>query len=134
MGGGGPGGQGGGSDGGASPHYSDVKRGAARFSFFDYPEPVTVADTNFNRGVDPREFRDAAAERFAMLDTNHDGKLTRAELPKLNAPTMGQWGKGRKGRRGSGGRWQGGDRGPDRNAPAGGGGSGDGGDGDDSQP
>ncbi|HEX7695264.1 MAG TPA: EF-hand domain-containing protein [Sphingomonas sp.] len=126
----GPGGEGGGSDGGASPRYADVKRGAARFSFFDYPEPVTIADTNFNRGVDPKEFRDAAVERFAMLDTNHDGKLTRAELPRLNAPTMGQWGKGRKGRRGSGGRWQGGDRGPDRGAPSEGGGDG----GDDSQP
>ena len=84
----------------ATPRYSDVKRGAARFSFFDYPEPITVADTNFNRGVDPREFRDAAADRFAMLDTNHDGKITRAELPKLNAPAAGQFGG--KGKRGGG--------------------------------
>ena len=101
-GGGGSGGGGGGSEGGsgqsAAPSYSDVKRGAARFSFFDYPEPVTVADTNFNRGVDPKEFRDAAAERFAMLDTKHDGKIARAELPKLNAPAAGQFGgKGKKG-------------------------------------
>ena len=93
---GGSGGSGSGSD--AQARYSDVKRGAARFSFFDYPEPITVADTNFNRGVDPKEFRDAAADRFAMLDTNHDGKITRAELPKLNAPAAGQFGgKGKKG-------------------------------------
>lgn len=104
MGGGGGGGGDGQSGGGdAQPRYSDVKRGAARFSFFDYPEPITVADTNFNRGVDPREFRDAAAERFAMLDTNHDGKITRGELPKLNAAPAGQFGG--KGKRGSGGRW-----------------------------
>jgi hypothetical protein len=97
MGGGGGDSQSSGSD--SQPRYSDVKRGAARFSFFDYPEPVTVADTNFNRGVDPKEFRDAAADRFAMLDTKHDGKLTRAELPKLNAPAAGQFGgKGGGGR------------------------------------
>lgn len=110
-GGGGRGGRMGGGGGGdgpsgsseSQPRYADVKRGAARFSFFDYPEPVTVADTNFNRGVDPREFRDAAADRFAMLDANHDGKLTRAELPKLSAPAVGQFGgkgKGRTGKRG----------------------------------
>ena len=34
--------------------------GAARFGYFDYPEPVVVADTNFDRGVDAREFRAAA--------------------------------------------------------------------------
>jgi hypothetical protein len=104
-GGGGSGGGGGGDSGSgqsAAPRYSDVKRGAARFSFFDYPEPITVADTNFNRGVDPREFRDAAADRFAMLDTNHDGKLTRAELPKLSAPATGQFGGKGKGKRGGG--------------------------------
>jgi hypothetical protein len=117
-GGGGGGGRGGGrmggggggdaqsSSGDSQPHYSDVKRGAARFSFFDYPEPVTVADTNFNRGVDPKEFRDAAAERFAMLDTKHDGKLTRAELPKLSAPAAGQFG-GKGKRRGGRGRSRG---------------------------
>lgn len=118
--GGGGGRMGGGSGGGegqstgtdTQPHYADVKRGAARFSFFDYPEPVTVADTNFNRGVDPREFRDAAAERFAMLDTSHDGKITRAELPKLSAPAAGQFGG--RGKRG-GGRWGHGD-GADRDA------------------
>ena len=123
MGGGGRSGGGDGGDGPAGgssqPRYADVKRGAARFSFFDYPEPVTVADTNFNRGVDPQEFRAAAADRFAMLDTNHDGKLTRAELPKLKAPPMGQWGKGRKRKGGFGGRGEGADRGPAGSTPPG---------------
>jgi len=123
---GGSGGSSGGGDGSSSdsatqPHYADVKRGAARYSFFDYPEPVTVADTNFNRGVDPREFRDAAAERFAMLDTNHDGKLTRAELPKLAASTTGQWGKGRQGKGGPGGHRQNGGGDPDHATPPAGG-------------
>ena len=100
------GGDGSSSSSGAQPRYADVKRGAARFSFFDYPEPVTVADTNFNRGVDPREFREAAADRFAMLDANHDGKLTRAELPRLSAPAVGQFGGKGKGRTGKHG-WRG---------------------------
>ncbi|MGN6820171.1 MAG: EF-hand domain-containing protein [Sphingomonas sp.] len=116
MGGGGDA-SGGGSGDTTQPRYADVKRGAARFSFFDYPEPVTVADTNFNRGVDPKEFRDAAADRFAMLDTNHDGKITRGELPRLNAPPIGQFGKGKGGRARGQGRWQRGDGDSDRGAP-----------------
>lgn len=110
RGGGGPGGGMGGdqpgsfsfSNGGTgkAPKYSDTKRGAARFSFFDYPEPVVVADTNFNRGVDPAEFRAAALDRFARLDKNHDGRITRGELPNLVLPTgEGLRGPGRLGTR-----------------------------------
>jgi len=60
-----------------------MKQGAARFGYLDYPEPVTVADRNLNRGVDPTEFAKAASARFAMLDTNHDGRLEKSELPRL---------------------------------------------------
>ena len=93
------------ADGGAGSGggYSSTKRGAGRYSFFDYPEPVTVADTNFNRGVDPKEFRDAAIDRFGMLDKNHDGKLTRGELPELAAPPPGGRWQGRGGMRRPGG-------------------------------
>ena len=61
-----------------------MKQGAARFGYLAYPEPVTVADRNLNRGVDPSEFAKAASQRFAMLDTNHDGKIEKGELPKLS--------------------------------------------------
>jgi Ca2+-binding EF-hand superfamily protein len=98
MGGGGMGGgghRGGGGRGGQSDDQSDSpssgatrvtegKQGAARYGYFDYPEPITVADTNFNRGVDPMEFRKAADDRFDMLDTNHDGLIQRKELPRLS--------------------------------------------------
>ncbi len=97
FGGGSGGGEDAGSGGASGPRYGDVRRGAARFSFFDYPEPVVVADTNFNRGIDPREFRDAAIDRFQLLDKNHDGKLTFDELPKLAAPPAGQFGRGHRG-------------------------------------
>lgn len=84
-----------------APKYADTKRGAARYSFFDYPEPVVVADTNFNRGVDPTEWRSAALDRFATLDKNHDGRITRGELPRLTPPDddgpRGRWSGGRPG-------------------------------------
>jgi len=84
-------------NGGAAkaPKYSDTRRGAARFSFFDYPEPIVVADTNFNRGVDPNEWRSAALDRFAMLDKKHDGRITRGALPSLpDAPAGKSIGRG----------------------------------------
>lgn len=88
-GGGGPGGIGpGGGDGedgsrpGRDPSIG-MKQGAARFGYLAYPEPVTVADRNLNRGVDPAEFAKAASQRFALLDANHDGKIEKSELPKL---------------------------------------------------
>jgi hypothetical protein len=118
MGGGGMGGGGGhrgggGSGGGDSEgqsggetHVTEGKQSAARYGYFDYPEPITVADTNFNRGVDPMEFRKAADDRFDMLDKNHDGLIQRGELPKLSEVPAGMpgrgWGKGHG--RGDGGR------------------------------
>jgi len=66
-----------------------------------------VADTNFDRGVDAKEFRVAADKRFALLDKNGDGKLEKSELPKLDTPSFkpGKKGGGRggMGRRGGGG-------------------------------
>ncbi|MBX3563383.1 MAG: EF-hand domain-containing protein [Sphingomonas sp.] len=59
------------------------KKGAARFGYLDYPQPVIVADRNFNRGVDPREWAKAAELRFNALDTNGDGKILKSELPDL---------------------------------------------------
>jgi Ca2+-binding EF-hand superfamily protein len=57
--------------------------GAGRYSFLNIPEPVISADADLNRGVSLREFVAAAGQRFVMLDTNRDGRLTREELPPL---------------------------------------------------
>ncbi len=76
----------GGSEGGsapAKPDYDDQRQGAARFSYLNIPEPVASADTNLNFIVTQQEFRDTARSRFGLLDTNHDGKITQAELPPL---------------------------------------------------
>jgi hypothetical protein len=64
---------------GSAPYVG--KDGSALFNYFSLPEPVASADANFNRGVSGPEFLTAANQRFAMLDTNHDGMIARDELP-----------------------------------------------------
>ncbi len=90
-GGGGAGGQGmqfGSGDGnGKKSAVVHERLGAARFGFFDLPEPVIAADVNLNRGIDPGEFAKAATTRFAALDRNRDGALTRGELPRAGGET-----------------------------------------------
>lgn len=76
---------GGGENAGGGPagQFEEGLEGAGRFSFFNIPEPVISADTDFNRGVSRKEFLDAAGKRFLMLDARHDGRVTRDELPPL---------------------------------------------------
>jgi hypothetical protein len=58
-------------------------RGAANFSYFDLPEPVAAADSDFNRGVSAKEFDAAAQKRFLLLDRAHDGYLSSSKLQQL---------------------------------------------------
>jgi Ca2+-binding EF-hand superfamily protein len=44
------------------------------------PEPVTSADTNFDRGVSTAEFDAAAKQRFQLLDSKNRGALTLRDL------------------------------------------------------
>ncbi len=41
-----------------------------------------AADYDLSRRVTLAEYERRAREIFALLDTDHDGKLTRAELPQ----------------------------------------------------
>jgi hypothetical protein len=82
MGGDGDGEAEGGSGGTPNRAVAEMPRGAGRFGFFDIPEPVVSADSNLDRGISAPEFEAAARQRFAMLDVNHDGVITRDELPK----------------------------------------------------
>lgn len=67
-------------------YYGKGVDGAGRFSFLNIPHPVMAADADLNRGVTSSEFERAAAERFAALDKDRDGRLVRAELPPLPQP------------------------------------------------
>lgn len=78
------------SDGPSPPQrYDATNEGAARYSYLDLPEPVAAADINFDRAISPREFVEAAHQRFDALDANHDGILTRDELPRLGGAHPG---------------------------------------------
>lgn len=63
-------------------------QGAGRYSFLNLPQPVIAADSDMNRGVSRDEFAQTAGERFALLDSNRDGRLERAELPPLPQPRL----------------------------------------------
>lgn len=57
-------------------------QGAGRYTLLNIPEPVAAADANFDRAVSLPEFKQAAIERFALLDKAHQGRLS---LPDLEA-------------------------------------------------
>lgn len=62
--------------------------GAAVFSVTHEPEPVAAADADFDGKVTLAEWNAAARRRFEMLDLDHDGRITRAELPKTPAQKL----------------------------------------------
>jgi len=74
-------------------------QGAARYALLNIPEPVAGADADFDRAITLAEFRQAAIQRFQLLDTKRQGKLVLIDLeglvpsrpkkghkPKENAP------------------------------------------------
>lgn len=89
---GGEGGRPGGGNGGFDPGLE----GAGRYSFLNIPEPVISADADLNRGVSLKEFVAAAGQRFMLLDKNHDGRLTRDELPPLPQRHAGKFKRDKK--------------------------------------
>lgn len=61
----------------------DESRGGGRLGLLTLPEPVSSADSNFNRGISVPEFDSAASSRFLLLDTNRDGSLMLPELEEM---------------------------------------------------
>jgi Ca2+-binding EF-hand superfamily protein len=57
-------------------------QGAARYALLNLPEPVAAADLNFNRAISAQEFKQAALDRFQLLDKTHQGRIS---LPQLEA-------------------------------------------------
>lgn len=61
-------------------------QGAARYALINMPEPVAAADSNFDRAISAAEFRQAATERFQLLDRRHGGQLSLSDLEALRPP------------------------------------------------
>jgi hypothetical protein len=56
-------------------------QGATPYSLLAEPQPVMGADSDFNRRITRDEAAKAAKARFALLDTDGDGRLHLADLP-----------------------------------------------------
>ncbi|MFZ4605377.1 MAG: hypothetical protein ACOYM5_03885 [Caulobacter sp.] len=64
------------------------RQGAAQYGLLNEPHPVRGADADLDQRVSRAEAEAAARRRFALLDADHDGRITRAELPVTPAQTM----------------------------------------------
>lgn len=107
-------------------HYPD-RLGAGRYSWIDLPEPIVAMDTNFDRAISRQEFLIAARKRFVALDADHNGVLTRDELPKITPSRLNLHGDDIKHKRGGGHGGRGGGMGGGGGMRGGGGGGGMGG-------
>lgn len=65
-------------------------QGAARYALLNLPEPVVAADADFNRAITLQEFRQAALDRFQLLDKKHEGRLTLQELEAMKPVVTGK--------------------------------------------
>ncbi len=61
----------------------DGLQGAARYGLLNLPEPVSGADSDFNRIITLDEFRSAALYRFQLLDSDRSGRLAFQQLEGL---------------------------------------------------
>lgn len=68
--------------GGGRPYTPNNYGTVAEAGFFNYPEPVKAADMNVDNRITAEEWAQATQTWFRSLDTDHDGKLTLATLPK----------------------------------------------------
>ena len=64
---------------------ANVLQGAALYGLIAEPQPVMASDGDFDRRITRDEAAKAAKTRFALLDTDRDGLLRLAELPKTPA-------------------------------------------------
>lgn len=58
-------------------------QGAGRYALLNLPEPVAAADADLNRAITLEEFKQAALDRFKLLDKKHEGRLTLQELEAM---------------------------------------------------
>src|SRR5205085_12630499 len=67
-------------------------QGGARYALLNIPEPVAAADADLDRAITLSEFRQAAVQRFQLLDTGHLGRVSLAQLESMRPidPTTGR--------------------------------------------
>lgn len=65
-------------------------QGAARYALLNIPEPIAQADADLNRAISLQEFRQAALERFQLLDKQHTGRLTLQQLEAMKPVITGK--------------------------------------------
>lgn len=87
---------------------ANAPQGAGRFDLLRIPEPVASMDVTLKGRVNRQEAQDAAEYRFSLLDDQHRGYLTLAELPETFAQAHHGGGGGHGGHGGKGGRHAGG--------------------------
>jgi hypothetical protein len=66
-------------------------QGAARYGLLNMPQPVASADLDLNRAITLAEFRQASAERFAILDRRGTRQLRLAELQAMRPVRPLRW-------------------------------------------
>jgi Ca2+-binding EF-hand superfamily protein len=71
-------------------HGDSGPQGAARYTLLNVPEPVAAADADLNRGISKQEFRQAAIDRFNLLDKPRAGRLGLEQLRGLLPPPPGK--------------------------------------------
>ena len=67
------------------PQGIDASQGASYYSLFHEPEPVRSADRNFDYRITLQEFLAHSDRHFKALDSDNQGYLTLAKLPKTPA-------------------------------------------------
>ena len=65
-------------------------QGAARYALLNIPEPIAQADADLDRAISLQEFRQAALERFQLLDKQHTGRLTLQQLEAMKPVITGK--------------------------------------------
>ena len=71
------------------------RQGAARYGLLNLPEPVAAADADLDRAISLQEFRQAALDRFRLLDTAHADRLSLQQLEALRAAALQERDRGK---------------------------------------
>jgi Ca2+-binding EF-hand superfamily protein len=76
------------------PNLDQGLQGAARYGLLNLPEPVAAADADLNRAISLEEFKQAALDRFRLLDTARAGRLSLAQLETIRAAALAERDRG----------------------------------------